>query len=78
VDKSETYNRPSSIAFANTMRLLPGQDRGRSNGTLAVVVKIDSVALTGDTWTHSAMTGILRFWFHGYQVRIALSGGTLT
>jgi hypothetical protein len=72
VDRSETYHNPSLISFANTKRLRSRNPRWprRFEECEAVQVRFDGVAFEGDTWTHSPMTGTLKFWFYWAEARI--------
>ena len=78
VDECETYERPSSIAFANIMRTSIDGATGKVHRyPNSVQVSFDGPCMDGNKWSHYAMAGTLEFWFTFSLESVSVRGGTL-
>jgi hypothetical protein len=68
VDRSETYIRPSSIAFVNPPEYEDEGVKVRFNGP---------GGFEEGTWLHYSMTGKLEWWFVMSFTKLSVEGGTL-
>jgi hypothetical protein len=70
VDRSKTYTRPSSMAFANVTRPRPGSERHKIDRIEATRVGFDDSPEDDGPWLRFAMAGTLQFWFTYEEARL--------